>query len=69
MTNVLYYGLGIAKISLKNLYQFLVQGTVYFPCDMSVKSNFTFDFIFLMHKGSEKRFPFFVSPKSKMAVK
>ena len=27
---------------------------MYFPCDMSVKSNFTFDFIFLIHEDSEK---------------
>ena len=27
---------------------------MYFPCDMSVKSNFTFDLVFLMHKDSEK---------------
>ena len=41
-----------------NLY--LVQGTVYFPCDMSVESNFTFDLIFWIHEDSEKNwFPSF----------
>ena len=36
------------------LYSVLVQDTVYFPCDMYVKSNFTFDLIFLIHEDSEK---------------
>ena len=34
--------------------QNIVQDTVYFRCDMSVKSNFAFDFIFLIRKDSEK---------------
>ena len=39
------------------------------PCDMSVKSNFTLDLIFLILKDSEKNwFPFFLCPKSKMAA-
>ena len=43
---------------------------MYFPCDMSVKSNFTFDLIFLIHGDSEKSwFPLFLCPKSKMAMK
>ena len=28
--------------------------TLSIPCDMSVKSNFTFDLIFLIHEDSEK---------------
>ena len=31
-----------------------MQDTVYFPCDKSVKIDFTFDFIFCMHEDSEK---------------
>ena len=31
-----------------------MQDIVYFPCDTSVKSNFTSDLIFLMHKDLEK---------------
>ena len=31
-----------------------MQDPLYFPCDMSVESNFTFDLIFFMHKDSEK---------------
>ena len=31
-----------------------MQDTVYFPCDMSVESNFTFGLIFLIHEDSEK---------------
>ena len=27
---------------------------MYFPCGMSVESNFTFDLIFLIHEDSEK---------------
>ena len=46
-----------------------MQDTVYFPCDMSVKSNFTFDLIFLHKDSGKNRFPFFVSPEFKMAAK
>ena len=43
---------------------------MYFPCDMSVESNFAFDLIFLIREYSEKnRFPFLLSSKSKMAAK
>ena len=39
------------------------------PCDMSVKSNFTFDLIFLIDRIQKKKwFPFFLCPKSKMAA-
>ena len=31
-----------------------MQDSVYFPCDMSVESNFTSDLIFLMNKDSEE---------------
>ena len=34
--------------------QVSMQDTVYFPCGRSVKSNFTFDLIFLIHEESEK---------------
>ena len=37
-----------------------MQDTVHFLCDMSVKSNFAFDVIFLIHEDSEKKgFHFF----------
>ena len=36
-------------------FNLVVQDTAYFPCDMSVKSDFTFDFIFLIHEDSEKK--------------
>ena len=48
----------------------IVQNTVYFPCNMSVKSNFTFDLIFVINEDSEKNwFPFFLCQKSKTAAK
>ena len=55
---------------VKTCLHILVQDTVYFSCDMSVKSNFTFDLIFLIHEDSEKKLVFiFLSPKSKMVGK
>ena len=32
----------------------IVQDTVYFPCNMSIMSNFTFDLIFLAQEDSQK---------------
>ena len=47
----------------------IVQDTAYFLSDLSVESNLTFDIIFQIHECSEKNwFPFFLSPKSKMAA-
>ena len=41
---------------------------MYFPCDKSVKNNFTFDFIFYIYEDSEKMVFIFLCPKSKMAA-
>ena len=47
----------------------VVQDTVYFPCDMSVESIFIFDLKFDTYGFRKNWFPFFLSPKSKMAAK
>ena len=42
-------------MELKAIYYYIiVQGTVDFPCHMSVESNFTFDLIFLIREEKER---------------
>ena len=42
------------QMELKAIYSYIiVRDTVYFPCNMSVESNFTFDLTFFIHEDSK----------------